>query len=61
MGTTPLLTRIVERRDRRVGPICPTPITERMSEFSRRLLEKRLPVKDWYNGAVVPSGDRGAA
>ena len=61
MTATPLLTRIAERRDQRVGAVCPVPKPSRMSEFSRRLAEKRLPVHELYNGAFVPRGDRGAA
>jgi hypothetical protein len=62
MGTTPLLTRIVERRQKRVGPVCPVPITEKMSPFAKRLAERNLPVKSLYRlGAWVPDGDGGAA
>jgi len=43
MGTsTPLLTRIQERRE-------PEPIAERMSPFMRRLRDKNLPIRDMTN------------
>lgn len=51
-----LLVRIEARR-----PKEPTPITERMSPFMRRLAEKRLPVKDLTNGAWTPQGSGDAA
>jgi len=62
MGTTPLLSRIVERRDRRIGPVCPTPITEKMSPFARRLAERNLQAKSlfWLHDSG-PDGDGGAA
>jgi hypothetical protein len=55
MGT-PLLDRIRDR-DRR-DPDQPTPITERMSPFMRRLREKQLPVKDttWLADGCGPDG-----
>lgn len=64
MGTnTPLLSRIADRRDRRIGPVSPVPLTSRMSEFSKRLSERRLSTRDltWYNGALTPTDDGGAA
>jgi hypothetical protein len=61
MGTTPLLDRIEARRKvGRIGPVSPVPITDKMSPFSKRLLEKRLLPK-FLNGAFVPDGDGGAA
>ena len=46
MGTaTPLLDRIAARRKAKVGPLSPVPLDERRSEFSRRLIEKRLVPK----------------
>ena len=46
MGTaTPLLDRIRDRRPDRVGPLCPTPISKKMSPFARRLAEKQLMPK----------------
>jgi hypothetical protein len=58
MSATPLLDRIN-------GTLpAPTPITERMSPFMRRLAEKRLPVADktvYVNGAWTPgASDKGA-
>jgi hypothetical protein len=44
MSSTPLLDRI-RNRDRR-DPDQPTPITEKMSPFLRRLREKNLAIKD---------------
>ena len=62
MSPTPLLDRIKDRRDQRIGPVCPVP-AERMSPFAIRLAEKRLHVHDLsrWNGAVVPAGEDGAA
>jgi hypothetical protein len=59
MGTTPLIDRIRERQE-------PTPITERMSPFMRRLREKNLPTQDstasiYSDGVFVPRGQKGAA
>lgn len=59
MSATPLLDRIHGKPE-------PTPITERMSPFMRRLAEKRLPVADktgtvYVNGAWTPgASDKGA-
>lgn len=61
MSSTPLLTRISERQDRRVGPLCPTPIQERMSPFAKRLRERNLDAKVLWNGAFVPMESDGAA
>ena len=60
---TPLLDRIEARKGTRIGPVSPVPLTEKMSPFMRRVTEKRLHVSDLtvYNGAVVPSGEDGAA
>ncbi|MDP9145928.1 MAG: hypothetical protein M3N43_14765 [Actinomycetota bacterium] len=55
MGTMPLLERIEARRQGRGEPV-PRLITERMSEFSRRLAEKRLPVKGWLHDGCGPDG-----
>ena len=57
MTATPLLDRIAARRPMPE----PTPITERMSPFMRRLAERRLPTKDLTNGAWTPAGSDGAA
>lgn len=61
---TPLLDRIEARRTGRRFVPRPIPITERMSEFSKRLAEKRLPVGDrtsYTLGAFVPAdSERGA-
>jgi hypothetical protein len=62
MSSTPLLDRIRDR-DRR-DPDQPTPITERMSPFMRRLREKNLPVQDrtaYVNGSFVRDSQDGAA
>ena len=59
MGTdTPLVSRIEARRKLgRIGPVSPVVrIQERMSEFSRRLAEKRLPVKEWLHDGCGPDG-----
>ena len=47
MGTaTPLLDRINARRKvGRIGPVSPVAITDKMSPFQRRLLEKQLAPK----------------
>ena len=61
MTATPLLDRINARRKAgRVGPLSPVPITEKMSPFQRRLIEKRLTPKI-VNGAYVPGDSDGAA
>ena len=57
MSFTPLLDRINQRRKvGRIGPVSPVPLTTRMSEFSRRLAEKRLPVKEWMHDGCGPDG-----
>ena len=64
MGTaTPLLDRITARRKAgRIGPVSPVPLVDRVSPFTRRLIEKRLEPKDLFvNGAWTPSNDGGAA
>ena len=61
MGTsTPLISRIEQRRKVKVGPLSPVPITDKMSPFTRRLIEKRLAPK-FVNGAWTPSDEGGAA
>ena len=57
LGTTltPLRDRIEARRPDRLTSR-PRPITERMSEFSRRLAEKRLPVKEFLHDGCGPDG-----
>lgn len=62
MTLTPLRDRIVARRPERI--VRPILIEERMSPFLRRLRDKHLVPTDtsqFYNGAVTPPGDRGAA
>lgn len=49
MSATPLLDRIQARKPE------PTPITERMSPFLRRMAEKRLPVAD-QTGRIYSDG-----
>lgn len=61
MSATPLTDRINARREGRRFVPRPVPVGERVSEFGRRLAERRLPVKEFYNGAAVPDGDGGAA
>lgn len=56
MSATPLLDRINARKG-----TPPTPITERMSPFLRRLTEKRLDPKVLSNGAWTPTGSGDAA
>ena len=57
MTATPLLDRIAARKPQRE----PTPITERMSPFLRRLRDKQLPVKDTTSlHDVGPDGTGGA-
>lgn len=62
MGTsTPLLDRINARRKvGRIGPVSPVPITDRMSPFQRRLIEKRL-TPNFVNGSFTPADSDGAA
>ena len=57
MGTsTPLIDRIRDRRPDRVGPLCPTPISKKMSPFARRLAEKQLAVKELWLHDSGPDG-----
>ena len=49
MSPTPLLDRIAARKGR-IGPVCPVPMLDRVSPFTRRLIEKRLPVKVLADG-----------
>ncbi len=60
---TPLIDRLEDRRQGRIGIVPPTPLAERMSPFMKRLAERNLPAADrtLYNGAFTPGGDRGAA
>ena len=55
MSPTPLLSRIEQRRDQRIGPVSPVPITGRMSPFAKALLEKRLEAK-WLSDGCGPDG-----
>lgn len=57
MTSTPLMDRIKDRRKvGRIGPVSPVPITRHMSEFSKRLAAKRLPVKEWMHDGCGPDG-----
>lgn len=55
MSPTPLLDRIAARKGKRIGPVAPVPILERVSPFTRRLIERRLPVK-WLADGCGPDG-----
>lgn len=61
MTATPLLDRIQARREDRRVVDQPTPITERMSPFLRRLRDRQLAVKDFTRGSYVPDGSGDAA
>ena len=50
MTATPLLDRIAARKGTRIGPVAPVPMLDRVSPFTRRLIEKRLPIKVLADG-----------